>query len=62
MPFTFDEDELCAFETLQRKLISRPVLALYNPRALTELHTDASSYGYAVLLQCQQNGCMHYVS
>jgi len=50
MPFTFGEDELCA--TLQRKLISRPVLALYNPRALTELHTDASSYGYgAVLLQ-----------
>jgi len=61
MPFTFDEDELRAFETIQRRLISRPVLALYNPRALTELHTDASSYGYgAVLLQRQQDG-MHPV-
>jgi len=50
--FRFGEDELCAFEILQRKLISRPVLALYNPRAFTELHTNTSSYGYgAVLLQ-----------
>jgi len=62
MPFTFDEKELHAFETLQEKLTSRPVLALYNPKAFTELHTDASSCGYgAVLLQRQQDGCMHPV-
>lgn len=51
---------MCSFETLQEKLTSRLVLALYNSRAPTELHTDASSYGYgAVLLQRQQDGRMH---
>lgn len=60
VPFTFDKKELCAFETLQEKLTNQPVLPLYNPIATTELHTDASSYGYgAVLLQRQSDGHMH---
>lgn len=62
VPFTFGENELRAFEILQEKLTNCPVLALYNPKAPTELHTDASSYGYgAVLLQRQQDGQMHPV-
>ncbi|XP_018366050.1 PREDICTED: uncharacterized protein LOC108763170 [Trachymyrmex cornetzi] len=60
VPFIFGESELHAFETLREKLSNHPVLALNNPRAYTELHTDASSHGYgAVLLQRQQDGHMH---
>lgn len=34
------------------KLISSPLLAIYSPKDLTELHCDASSLGYgAILLQ-----------
>ena len=62
MPFTFGQDELRAFETLQEKLSSHPVLALYNLRIHNELHTDANSYSYgAVLMQRQQDGHMHPV-
>lgn len=41
-----------AFEELKRLLISEPVLRIYKPTAITELHIDASKEGYgAVLLQ-----------
>ncbi|XP_069364889.1 uncharacterized protein [Maniola hyperantus] len=37
-----------AFSTLKDRLISRPVLALYDPTLETELHTDASALGIGV--------------
>lgn len=55
----FDFDDGCkrSFELLKSELISEPVLALYNPAAETELHTNASASGLgAMLLQKQQNG------
>ncbi|XP_028165519.1 uncharacterized protein LOC114356506 [Ostrinia furnacalis] len=48
--WTSEEDE--AFETLKSHLIKRPVLALYDHAAETQLHTDASKVGLAgILLQ-----------
>lgn len=41
-----------AFDKLKQILTERPILALYNPNAETEVHTDASSKGLAgILLQ-----------
>lgn len=51
-PFRFHESELEAFVALKNILTSEPVLRIYNPDAITELHTDASQDGYgAALLQ-----------
>lgn len=45
-----------AFDNLKKVLTERPVLALYNPNAETEVHTDASSKGLAgILLQRSNN-------
>lgn len=50
--FKFLNDELIAFNSLKKYLCSEPVLRIYDSRATTELHTDASADGYgAVLLQ-----------
>lgn len=50
--FTMEEEQLLAFQQLKAALVKAPVLRLYNPKALTEVHTDASMHGYgAVLLQ-----------
>lgn len=44
-----------AFEELKTKLVSRPVLAIYDYSAETELHTDASRVGIGgILLQRTQ--------
>ncbi|CAH2084639.1 unnamed protein product [Euphydryas editha] len=52
--FKWTDNELNAFETLKEKLIHRPILALYNPKFKTELHTDASSLGVGgILMQWQ---------
>ncbi|CAG9133253.1 unnamed protein product [Plutella xylostella] len=41
-----------SFDILKSKLVERPVLALYDPTAETELHTDASKIGIGgILLQ-----------
>lgn len=41
-----------SFETLKNKLTDRPILAIYDPAAETELHTDASKVGIGgILLQ-----------
>lgn len=46
------EEQVKSFQTLKRCLVERPVLALYNPSAETQLHTDASKNGVAgILLQ-----------
>lgn len=39
-----------AFNELKQKLILRPILAIYNPNANTEVHCDASSSGLAGIL------------
>ncbi|CAL1689693.1 unnamed protein product [Lasius platythorax] len=48
-----------SFKLLKKELSSPPLLHIYNPKAETELHTDASSLGYgAILLQKQKNGIL----
>lgn len=50
--FQFEQDEIKAFNHLKVALMQNPVLKLYNSKAETELHTDASIHGYgAILLQ-----------
>lgn len=65
--FKFGDSQLCAFNELKRLLCSEPVLRLYNPKAETELHTDASALGYGgCLLQRQSDDGqlhpVHYIS
>lgn len=51
------------FHTLCEKLISSPVLAIYNPQRETELHCDASSSGFGgILLQKQNDDKFHPVA
>lgn len=60
--FVFGEAEQCSFDTLKKKLSEMPILSIYSPSAETELHCDASSYGYgSVLLQRQSTRKLHPV-
>jgi len=46
------EEELASFNQLKVSLSSSPVLKLFDQKSATEVHCDASMYGYgAVLLQ-----------
>lgn len=57
--FSWGVDQHHAFETLKTKLCERPVLAIYNREAATEVHCDASKVGLgAILLQTQSDGCL----
>lgn len=48
----WSDDQEMSFRTLKEKLTDRPVLAIYDPTADTELHTDASRIGVGgILLQ-----------
>lgn len=61
----FNFDQCChdAFDELKNRLISAPVLPIYNPKKETELHTDASSLGFgAVLMQKQDDGKFHPIA
>uniref|UniRef100_W8C8Q1 RNA-directed DNA polymerase n=1 Tax=Ceratitis capitata TaxID=7213 RepID=W8C8Q1_CERCA len=50
--FVLQEEQLASFQQLKIALVNAPVLNLYNPKAVTEVHTDACKFGYgAVLLQ-----------
>lgn len=52
VPWKFGLEEKRAFVELKEKLLSRPLLALYDPSASLEVHTDASKIGIgAILLQ-----------
>ncbi|XP_037932578.1 uncharacterized protein LOC119667360 [Teleopsis dalmanni] len=47
-----NEEAVAAFQQLKVALTNPPVLKIYDPKAYTEIHADASKYGYgAVLLQ-----------
>lgn len=51
-PFIWKQEQQAAFLTLKSILSTNPVLRIYNPKAETEIHTDASQEGFgAVLLQ-----------
>lgn len=52
VPWVFGDEQKVAFNTLKERLVSRPLLALYDPAASIEVHTDASKLGIgAILLQ-----------
>lgn len=52
-----------AFRTLQKELSNKPVLALYNPEAETELHTDACKIGLGgILLQKDINNVLRPIA
>ncbi|GFS56381.1 retrovirus-related Pol polyprotein from transposon 17.6 [Trichonephila clavipes] len=54
--FYWGPEEVEAFHSLKKALTSDPVLGMYDERASTEIHTDASGYGIgAVLVQIQNN-------
>lgn len=48
--FVFDVLQRQAFMILKEKLSCDPVLKIFRPEYATELHTDASSYGYSAIL------------
>ena len=56
-PFVWGQEQEKVASTLKRLLASQPVLAIYDPDAETQLHTDASCEGIAaILLQKQKDG------
>lgn len=59
--FRFGDEQVMAFQDLKQRLCSEPVLRMYNPKAVTELHTDASALGYGGCLFQKQadDGMMH---
>ena len=44
--FVIGEAQMVAFRQLKERLMNARVLKLYNSNATTEIHTDASMYGY----------------
>jgi len=60
--FRFEKEERNAFNGLKAALVNNPVLKIYQINATTELHTDASKYGYsAILLQYDNNNLLRPV-
>lgn len=61
--WAWDKDQELAFNKIKALLVDRPILALYNHSAETQLHTDASKAGLAgILLQANSNGVFQPVS
>lgn len=61
--FQWSEKELLCFEELKQMLSSEPLLALYSHKAETELHCDASSFGFgSILMQKQPHGKFQPIS
>lgn len=56
VPWQWGEAESNAFECIKTQLTSRPILALYDHGAETQLHTDASKLGVAGILMQRKNG------
>lgn len=61
--FKFDKEQRMAFETLKMKLSSDPVLKIYQQEAETQLWTDASKYGFGMILmqRCSEDDQFHPV-
>lgn len=53
--FYFGLEEERAFNSLKLLLSSQPVLKLYNIKAETQLHTDASSFGCGAIIMQRDN-------
>lgn len=58
--FRINEEVVCSFEQLKLALTKDPVLRLYNPKAITEIHTDASKFGYGAVLLQKDSEDQHY--
>ena len=54
-PFVWKEQQQNAFDDLKKKLVERPILAIYNRGAETEVHCDASKVGLGGILLQRQN-------
>lgn len=55
--FKFGAEEINAFDVLKSYLSNKPILSIYSPVAITELHCDANANGFgAILLQKQKDG------
>lgn len=52
--FIWSDEQEKAFVDIKTVLSKSPVLKVYNPKAITELHTDASSVGIGCVLLQQQ--------
>lgn len=61
-PWIWSPKQQEAFDSLKTILTTRPVLAIYNPKAETEVHTDASSKGIAGILIQRQDDKMRPVA
>ncbi|KAG6452699.1 hypothetical protein O3G_MSEX007747 [Manduca sexta] len=61
-PWEWGPQQQTTFDLLKRILTDRPLLALYNPKAKTEVHTDASSKGIAGILLQKSNGVLRPVA
>lgn len=53
--FAWNPEQEGAFSDLKRKLTERPVLAIYNKDAKTEVHCDASKIGLGGILMQEQS-------
>ncbi|CAK9814872.1 Transposon Tf2-9 polyprotein [Anthophora quadrimaculata] len=53
--FKFSEAALNAFDLLKSKLVTNPILAIYDPKDKTELHCDASALGFGAVLMHQKH-------
>jgi hypothetical protein len=61
--FEFNVECIYAFEKLKGLLTSAPILAIYDPKRITEMHTDASSRGFGIIiLQRQADEKMHPIA
>lgn len=61
--YEWGEQQDDAFKTIKQLLISRPILAMYDPNAYTEVHTDVCLNGVAgVLMQRGEMNKMQPVS
>ena len=61
VPFKWSEEATNSVRTLQRALLGRPVLALWDSQAPTRLYTDASLVGIGAILQQFTQGQWHTV-
>lgn len=59
--FVFGKEQIAAFSALKTMLCDKPVLKLYDPSRETELHTDASKWGFGACLLQRHEGVWHPV-